>query len=333
MDDIASLPSVTKKSALPVLTPTPKDWLFLAFVVLLGGSSFSGIRIAVETAPPAVVGAGRLWVAAIFLTIYMFATGRRFPPLIEQGRPSPAWAFALAIAATGYSVPMFLFPFAQQSVSSLLAGIYMAFMPLVTVVLAALFADEPLTRNKILGTLLGLTGVMALILPAFPADGLNASVIAQLALIIATTGYAISSVMMRRAPQVAARSFGAMVLVCAAILLTPFAIHTYVESKASVSGASMAAIFYLGVLPTGLSTICIIHMIRSAGASFLAVANYVTPGAAIIFGIVLFHEVLTGWHVLGLATILCGVFVAQPGPVLSLIQRIKAPRSDRDLTP
>lgn len=324
MDQTPLKPPSSRRPALPVLTPSPRDWLFLAGVIVFGGSSFSAIRVAIETAPPAFVAAGRLWVAALLLIVYTIATGRRFPSLIEQGRPSPAWAFALAIGAIGYAGPMFLFPYAQQSVSSLLAGIYMAFMPIVTVFLAALFAGEPLTRNKIMGTVIGLGGVMILILPALPEDGLNASVIAQLALLLATTGYAVSSVITRRAPEVAARSFGAMVLLLAALLSTPTAILSVMAEGHGPSFSGVLAIIYLGILPTGISTILIIQMVRSAGAGFLAVGNYVTPGAAIIFGILLFGEMLTHWHVLGLMTILSGVFVAQPGPMISLWRRWRA---------
>ncbi|MEM9234766.1 MAG: DMT family transporter, partial [Pseudomonadota bacterium] len=144
-------PLTGKNKSVPVLTPTRQDWLFLAAVVVFGGSSFSAIKVAVDAAPPSVVAAGRLWVAAVLLIAYMVSTGRRFPPLIENRRIAAPWLFAVAIGAAGYSIPMFMFPYAQQTVSSLLAGIYMAFMPIVTVVLAALFAGEALTKNKILG--------------------------------------------------------------------------------------------------------------------------------------------------------------------------------------
>ncbi|MEM9232900.1 MAG: DMT family transporter, partial [Pseudomonadota bacterium] len=162
-----------------------------------------------------------------------------------------------------------------------------------------------------------------LILPSIPEEGLNATVIAQLALLVATTGYAVASVITRRAPDVAARSFGAMVLLIAAIISTPMAILTVLAEGPRMGTDTYAAILYLGIVPTGISTIFIIHMIRSAGASFLAVGNYATPGAAILFGIILFGEQLTIWHVVGLATILSGVFVAQPGPLISLWRHVR----------
>lgn len=312
----------TPRPSPPLLTPTPRDWIFLSLIVLAGGSSFSAIRVAVDIAPPALVAAGRLWVAALTLTVYALGTGRAFPPLWQDGRPTRAWLFAIAGGIAGYGVPMFLFPFAQQTVSSMLAGIYMAFMPIATVVLAASFADEPLTKRKIAGTAAGLCGVIILIGPSALGGIFTADVVAQLALLLATTGYSVSSVITRRAPDVPARSYAAMMMLSGAVFATPAALVS--GGVDTLTGASMTAILYLGIVPTAISTILIVHMVRSAGAGFLAVGNYMTPGAAIIFGILIFGEALAPRYLIGLLAILGGVFIAQPGPALALLRKLGA---------
>lgn len=310
------------------LTPTRRDWIFFCLLVVAGGSSFSAIRVAVETAPPGVVGSARLLVAALFLYGYMRATGRGLDPLLVAGRPNRSWLYAAACGAAGYAVPMYLFPYAQQTVPSLLAGIYMAFMPLVTVILAALFADERLTSRKIWGTLIGLGGVLLLIGPGALSGLLSADVIAQGALLLATTGYAVSGVLTRNAPQrTPARSFAAMVMICGAAFSLPTGIAAAATDD-GVSDAGRLAILYLGLVPTALNTILIIHMVRSAGAGFLALANYVTPAAAIAFGVALFAEALAWQYVIGLGVILTGVFTAQPGPLLAMLRRVRRGKGD-----
>ena len=150
-------------------TPQLADWLIFAFIIGIGGSSFAMIRGAVETVPPAVVTVGRLWVGAIFLYAVMKHAGRKFPPLIEDTGNGATlhshWRWMISIGVIGYIAPFFLFPWAQQFVDSGLAGIYMAFMPIWTVVLAFLFAGEPLGPRKIIGFALGLIGVVLLIGP------------------------------------------------------------------------------------------------------------------------------------------------------------------------
>lgn len=296
-------------------------WLFLLTMVMIGGSSFAGIRLAVETAPPSIVGAGRLWVATFFLFVYMQTTGRRMIPLRNQGRLHPAWLFAIGIGLTGYSVPMVLFPFAQQSISSLLAGIYMAFMPIVTVFLAAIFADEPLTKRKLIGFVGGTIGVILLIGPGALQNIFSESVIAQLALLVATTGYAIASVIMRRAPVVPARSFAVAFMLVASLLVTPLAISDLMKGP-EISLTSWLAIITLGLGPTGATAILIITMVRNVGAGFVAMSNYLTPMMAILVGVLAFGEQLEWRYLAGLLVILTGLAIAQPGPLRLLRQRL-----------
>lgn len=300
--------------ARPELVPTLTHWVMLGTLILFGGSSFSGIRIAVETAPPAIVAAGRLWVGTLTLFLYMQLTGRSMIRLrTENGKIDSVWKYALAIGAFGYAIPMTLFPYAQQTVSSMLAGIYMAFMPLVTVFLAAAFADEPLTRRKLVGFLAGTLGVIVLLGPGTLTNIFSESVLAQGALLLASTGYAVATIFTRRAPSAPARSFAVAFMLCASILCTPSAILALAQHP-EISAASLAAIVYLGIVPTGFAAILIVQIIRGAGAGFMGMGNYVTPFVAIVFGIALFGEVLHWRYVLGLAVIIAGLSVAQPEP-------------------
>ena len=71
---------MSRKHHMPAAA-TLYDWALLVLIVAFGGSSFAFIRKAVETAPPAVIAAGRLWVAAVLMYGLMRAAGRRLPPL------------------------------------------------------------------------------------------------------------------------------------------------------------------------------------------------------------------------------------------------------------
>ncbi|MBB4659434.1 DMT family transporter [Parvularcula dongshanensis] len=302
-------------------TPTRTDWLMMLGVAVLGGSSFAAIRIGVETAPPPVVAAGRLWIAFGFMLAYCRMTGRPFLPLSRQGRFNPAWLFALAIGVIGYAAPLTAIPWAQRTVSSLLAGIYIAFMPVMTVLLAALFADERLTARKAAGFLGGTAGVLVLIGPDALAHIFSEDVRAQLVLLLSVTGYAVASVVMRRAPDVPARSFAAAFLLCGALLATPGAIAAGTEG---ISARSWAAIVFLGLLPTGLNAVFIILTVRRVGAGFLSLSSYLAPLVAILLGVALFGEALEPRYLLGLAAILGGMALAEPDSTRALASRFRA---------
>lgn len=290
------------------------DWLLLALLVALGGTSFALIRTAVETVPPAAVSTLRLWVGAAMLYAVMRHAGRRFPPLIVRTaaglRLHIVWAHMLAVSSIGYMIPFLIFPWAQQFVESGLAGVYMAFMPIWTLGLASLFANEPLTRTKLAGFALGLAGVLILMGPDVIAGAARSNILAQAALLLATLCYAVSVVISRRTPPVRPRVFACGTVLGAAILSTPILLATGVDcSTWSLAGA--ASVIALGVGPTGAAGLIIIILVKRVSAGFMALANYLTPVWAVGVGAALFHERLS-WNVfVALAVILAGVAISQ----------------------
>lgn len=293
---------------------TPLDWMLLALLTALGGSSFTFIHAAIETAPPAFVGVTRLWIAALLLYIVMRAKGRRFPPILvrtnEGLRPHRVWASMALVGAIGYAIPFLIFPWAQQFVPSGLAGVYMAFMPLWTIGLAHFFADEPLTANKAVGFALGAAGVAILMGPDAIAGAGAASVLAQASLLLATLLYACSAVISRRAPPVRPRVFSAGGVLCGATFATPALLFTPVDLDA-ITLKSWLSILALAAGPTALAGFVIVMLIRRAGAGFMALANYVTPLWAVALGALLFGERLGLNVFVALALIFFGVAVSQ----------------------
>lgn len=296
------------------------DWALLGLVVALGGSAFAMIRTAVETMPPAAIAAGRLWVGAGLLYVVMRLAGRRFPPLFIKAhgkwRVRRSWGSMFAVSATGYVLPFFLFPWAQQFVESGLAGIYMAFMPLWTLALAFQFAGEAITKRKLLGFAMGFAGVVALMGPEVLKGVAHSDFRAQAGLLLATLLYAASAIYARRAAPIRPRVFAGGVVLIAAILATPALL--LVDLKPTEWGLpAILSVVVLGLGPTGFAAVLIIILIRRTGAGFMSLANYITPLWAVGVGALLFHERLEANALIALALILGGVAVAQRGPFKS----------------
>lgn len=292
------------------------NWVLLALIVAFGGSSFAMIRKAVETVPPSAVAVGRLWIGAILLYFLMRAAGRRLPPLFIRKGPNwrvrRSWLWMIAVGAVGNVFPFFIFPWAQQYVESGLAGVYMAFMPIWTIALAYLFANEKLTGRKFAGFVLGFIGVMVLMGPEVIRGALTSDVRAQGALLFATFLYAASAVLARMAPPIRPRVFAAGMMIVAAFMATPALFFTDLDTSGWAT-LGVISIIGLGVFPTGLNGILIIMLIRRAGAGFMALSNYITPLWAVAIGAVLYHERLEWTVLLALVIILAGVAVSQRG--------------------
>lgn len=312
----------------------PLDWLLLAALVALGGSSFGFIRTAVSTIPPAIVSIGRLWVGAIFLFAVMRLARRRFPPLLVKGAKGPrlhlSWASMLAVSGIGYTIPFFIFPWAQQFIASGLAGVYMAFMPIWTLGLAYLFANESLGRAKLVGFALGFSGVILLMGPDVVGGAAKSSLLAQAGLLAATLCYAVSVILSRRTPPIRPRVFACGTVLGAAIMSTPalFFIDMHPEQWTL---ASMLSIVALGVGPTGIAGIVIIMLVKRAGAGFMALANYLTPIWAVMVGALVFGERLGLNVFFALAIILVGVAISQRRKRVEIIPQFPASPDQREI--
>ncbi len=295
--------------------PSLKHWLMMAVIVVFGGSAFAAIKVALVTATPGTIVFGRLWVSAIILTIYALATGRRFPPLFVNKRPSAEWLYMFWGGLIGFVIPFTLYPIAQKSVDSMLAGIYMALMPLMTLVMSFLILGEKLTLAKVLGFILGAVGVVVLMAPwDVVQSGVESpqsnQLLGQLILIGAVLCYAIYGIIASKAPKMQARSYAAGVLICAAVTST-IPLFFWGQDWSAISFSSILGMLFLGVFPSGISAILIIVCIQQVGASFTSLGAYGAPPVAIGLGILMFDEPLKPTFLIGLVIIFAGLALSQ----------------------
>ncbi|MEM6747738.1 MAG: DMT family transporter [Pseudomonadota bacterium] len=303
----------------PPQEPNRADWLMWAAVAFVGGSAPAAINVAIEGAPPAIIAGVRLWLATLVLVVFTLGTGR---PLLGIRTKADwiAWGYAAAAGATGYAIPFTLFPLAQQEVSSIMAGIFMSFLPVITVLVAAAFAGEPLTRRSLAGVAVGTVGVLILIGPA-ALTGAEGTLYGQGLLMLAILGYAATGIVMRRAPEVPVRSFTTAMMLCSAIITTP---PLFFADWSAVNGQGLWALAYLGLGPTGLTAICVVTVVRRAGASFLSTSAYVAPVVSVILGIIIFSEAFTLNQAVGLLTIFLGISLTRG--VFARLQKEILPR-------
>ena len=289
---------------------TLNDWLLLLALVAMWGSSFMFNRVAVASLPPWTVVAGRIGIAALVLTAVVHATGRRLPP------PGRTWAPFVLIAAIGNAIPFYLITWGQQVVESALAGILMAVMPLATLVLAHfLVAGERMTRPRVAGFVTGFGGIVLLMGPAALAGaGGDAMLVYQLAVLGGALCYALQSVLTRLIIRGDVMVAAAATLIVASLMVVPAALWLDRPWTLSPRGVSVAAVVWLGVAPTALATVLYFQLIRSAGPTFMSLVNYLSPGVAVLLGLVVMGEHPLATAYVGLALILAGIAVAQRRP-------------------
>lgn len=287
------------------------SWILLIILSAIWGASFISVSIALESLSPLILAAIRIFIAAVCLTLIAFILGHGLPSLNSQDGLQ-IWLHCLGMGVFSNALPFSLLSWGQQHVSSGFAGISMAVVPLLVLPLSFFFIlDEKLTKQKVIGFILGFLGVIILVNPSsiFTLNGDDTS-LARVACVGASFCYAIGSIITRRCPKVNLISFAAAALILSSILITPLALMIE-EIPSHISIRSLVAITYLGLMPTAIATILLVRIIQTAGPAFYSQANYQVPVWSIIFGVVVLNENLPIQFFIAFTLILAGLLIAQ----------------------
>jgi len=277
------------------------DYLLLICLAALFGMSFTLTSIGVRDIPPLTLAAGRLLVAFFMLYPLMRLNGQRMPAI------GGVWVAIFGSALFGNALPFALVSWGQVSVQAGLAAIFMAIMPLVTIVLAHwLTDDEKLDRWKIVGVLFGLAGVIILI--GWSAlQSLGDELLRQSAILIAAICYAINALITRKLTHLPRWSTITALLFAGSMLLVPLSLLMDDPWQIQTSLPSILSLLGLAIGPTAIATVMILIIIGRQGASFLSQINFLVPVFGMLFGVVLLGERLPADAYIALAIILTGI--------------------------
>lgn len=291
------------------MKPQPLDWLYLFLLVAIWGSAFMFTRIALDSFPPMTLAASRIAIGAITLSLV-------FPLLkITRSALTPRLLlFFLLMAIVGNSAPFYLIGWGQQFVSSGLAGILMAIMPLATLFLAHFFLpNEPLTKRRLFGFALGFAGIIVLMGPdaLMEVQAAGITFYAQLAILAGALCYAVGTIIARLKPESDDVMTALAVLIVATIIMLPASLILETPWVKPVSLPTAVALLFLGIIATAIATVIYFRLLRRAGATFLSQINYLIPLWALGMGVIFLDETIAWNSILALILILGGIAVSQ----------------------
>jgi|TARA_B110000967_G_scaffold27129_1_gene24909 drug/metabolite transporter (DMT)-like permease len=280
------------------------NWALLLTLVVLWGTSFLAINVSLRSFEPDQVVVLRLSIATILLIAFMLARRKRLP------RKPIAWVHFMVLGLLGNVLPFWFIAKGQVLVTSGMAGLLMAIMPLMTLILAHFFiTGENLNRNKLLGFVFGIAGITLILGPSIL--GSQNSFIGCLLVLSAAILYATNSIIARRLPTYSSAVVGTGVTMCAALtslMLWPSVLDI---DWHLVSNLALLTIVWLGIFPTGVGVIIFFVLIRRAGPTFLSNINYLIPIVAYFTGALVLGELVV-WHdMIALVAILFGIAVSR----------------------
>jgi drug/metabolite transporter (DMT)-like permease len=273
------------------------EWLLLASVALIWGSSFLFIDIGLETLAPGVIAVARvaLGVAALAL----FPAARR--PIGPGDRVRVAF---LGVIWAG--LPLILFPVAQQWIDSSVAGMLNGAVPLAGAAWAVVLLRRPLPRTHAIGLLVGFAGVLAISWPQLA--GSRATMLGASLVVLAVLCYGLAVNLAVPLQQ----RYGALPVLlraqlAALVLLLPFGLWGLGGS--SFAWGPVLAMLPLGILGTGLAFVLMTTLVGRVGGPRGAVATYFIPVVAIVLGVVLLDERVAPAAVAGTALVVAGAWL------------------------
>ncbi len=276
--------------------------LHLVACSLTWGSSFLLIKMLGGELSPAVLASIRALGAAAFLMLIVLGLGQSILP---QGREWKDW---LVLGTLNGWVPNMLVAFALVRMDSGPAALIQAAGPLMTAVLGHFFlAGERLTPARTVGILVGLAGVVLLIGPkAFAGGG---SLLAVLAMLSLTLGYALGNIYTRRIPRAEPLRLALGQQTASAVFATLLAIGFAGSAGFAPAADNMLLLIALSVFSTALPIWIFMRLITAAGPTKAAMTGYLVPTVALVAGITVLGEPVVPSQVLGGLIVLVGVAI------------------------
>ena len=281
-----------------------RSYQLLGLLVIVWGSSFLLIDRALLFFTPEQVVGYRLVIGAITMFAIALYYGKSFPRTITP------WLHFIVYAVIGNILPYLLIATGQLTITSGMAGLLMAFMPLVTLVLAHIFLpNDKLTRFKILGFIIGISGVLFILGPSI--NNGNNTFFGILLVLGAACAYAINTIIASRLPSYDPLVSSASVLLVASLLSFFIWPNIFFINFSNIPFISGVSILLLGALPTGIAAFLYFIIINTAGATFLSNINYLIPVVAFFLGALLLGEDILWQNILALLLIISGIFISR----------------------
>jgi drug/metabolite transporter (DMT)-like permease len=271
---------------------TRRGWILFTAMSVIWGIPYLLIRVAVEEMSPGTLVFLRTALAALLLVPIAALRGEVRPALA-------VWRWLLVFTVIEIAVPWVLLSSAETQVSSSLAALIIAAVPLVGATIAWI-SGERLGRASLVGLLVGLAGVGEI-------GGASTRAFAELGAVAVC--YAVGPIILARyLSGVPTLAVVAVSLGVTAVAYAPIAAIDLPDRM--LSGRVIASVLGLAFLCTALAFLLFFALIAEIGPVRATVITYVNPAVAAIAGVTILDEAFTVGMAVGLVLVLAGSFLA-----------------------
>lgn len=275
---------------------TRTDWILLTIPGVIWGASFFLIAEGLEVFPPQLITPMRIMFG--FLALISFSASRQ--PVPKEARPRIALLGTMWMA-----IPLTMFPFAEQHVSSSVTGMLNGATPFFVAGVASIIAKKLPTTKQMVGLAIGFSGVVLIAVPTAREGSNSAGGVALIFIALACYGVALNiSVGLQR-------QYGALPVIVRAqavafVLTAPFGLASLPD--ASFSWTAFGAMVVLGIGGTGIAYYMAVTLAGKVGSTRTSVTTYIMPVVALFLGVALRNEPVALLALIGCALALGGAY-------------------------
>ncbi|HXE91365.1 MAG TPA: EamA family transporter [Terriglobales bacterium] len=294
-----------------------------ALVYILWGSTYLGIRIAIDDVPPATMAGTRFLIAGSLMLAWCALTGR---PVRLNRRDFMRVGSVGVLLLTGGNVGV---AWSELYLASGVAALIVAIVPIwVVVIESGLLRGDRLSRRGLFGLVLGITGLAVLLWPKLVSArfGSPMELEAALVLVAASFSWATGSVHSRRWKlEVDPLSATAWQMLIAGVVDLGLGWALGEWPRVEWTARGIAAIAYLIVAGSWIGHTAFIWLLNHVPTPKVATYAYVNPVVAVFLGWLILNERVDVFIVAGTAIIIAAVVLVNTSQVVKPKVRVVAP--------
>lgn len=285
-------------------------YLAWATVCLIWGTTYLGIRVSLETMPPALMGGLRWTIAGTLLAFYVVARGQRLPPRSQWGSIALLGFLLLGIGNGGLVVSELWLP-------SGLAAVLVATSPFWMAAVEACLPDgERLRPLVIVGLLIGFSGIVLLVWPELTLDGGDRHFLAGIVAVqVASIGWSLGSSYSRRHARTEnVLGTTALQMLAGGVMMVAAGTARGEWSALTFTFRSASALAYLSTLGAVGGFVAYTYALRHLPVSFVSLYAYINPVIAVTLGVLLLGEPFNSRMAGSALLVFAGVAVVRLSP-------------------
>lgn len=282
------------------------EWLLALGMALTWGSSFLLIDIIIRDAPTTFVPFGR----SFFGMVALFFVPQSRETIDRSHRPR-----LLILGLIWMAMPFLLFPLAERTVASSIAGMMNGALPVVVAVVTAIWVRKSPSIQRMTAVVVGFLGIVLIAAPSI-REGSSADLKGIIYLVLALLCYAVGLNIARPLQAIySPASLMLRVVAISTVISAPLGLVAM--TRATFSLSMIGATIVLGALGSGIAFLLFGTLLKRTGPVRAMIPTYFTPIVGTFLGVFFNDEKILLLSILGMLIVTFGAWLTSRPEKLS----------------